>query len=111
MNLGIPEIFVILLVALIVFGPHRLPEVARQVGAAVRQLRQMQESVKAELDTVLHPDLNPEPTPTPPVEETDHSTLPPDSTPVDSTPVDTPDPTLDIHTTDDGFSGPTGSFS
>lgn len=106
MNLGIPEIFVILLVALIVFGPHRLPDVARQVGAAMRQLRQLQESVKSELDTVLHPDLNPEPTSTPHVEETDHSTLP-----LDSTPVDTPDPTLDIHTTDDGFSGPTGSFS
>ena len=32
MNLGAPEILVILVVALLVFGPHKLPEIGRQVG-------------------------------------------------------------------------------
>ncbi len=56
MSLGTPEILVILLVALLVFGPHRLPDVARQVGGAMRELRKIQDTVRGELDTVLHPE-------------------------------------------------------
>ena len=53
MNLGAPEILVILVVALLVFGPHRLPEIGRQVGGAMRELRKMQDSVKSELQAVM----------------------------------------------------------
>jgi len=56
MSIGTPEILVILLVALLVFGPHRLPDVARQVGGAMRELRKIQDTVRGELDTVLHPE-------------------------------------------------------
>jgi Tat protein translocase TatB subunit len=56
MSLGTPEILVILLVALLVFGPHRLPDVARQVGGAMREMRRIQDTVKGELDMVLHPE-------------------------------------------------------
>jgi TatA/E family protein of Tat protein translocase len=80
MSLGPAEILVILVIALMVFGPKRLPEVGRQVGSAMRELRRMQDSVKSELDTVLHPDVTPV---TPPqtdapaaLEEPDHTTLP-----------------------------------
>ncbi|MCU1427928.1 MAG: hypothetical protein JWL83_1928 [Actinomycetia bacterium] len=60
MNLGPAEILVILLVALVVFGPKRLPEVGRQVGGAMRELRRMQDSMRTELSSVLnddHPDV------------------------------------------------------
>ena len=56
MNLGAPEILVILVVALLVFGPHRLPEIGRQVGGAMRELRKMQDSVKSELQSVMQDD-------------------------------------------------------
>ena len=56
MNLGAPEILVILVVALLVFGPHKLPEIGRQVGGAMRELRKMQDSVKQELQTVMNED-------------------------------------------------------
>ena len=56
MSVGTPEILVILLVALLVFGPHRLPDVARQVGAAMREMRRIQDTVRGELDMVLHPE-------------------------------------------------------
>ena len=56
MSLGPAEILVILVVALLVFGPQRLPEVGRQVGAAMRELRKMQDTVRGELDMVLHPE-------------------------------------------------------
>ena len=38
-GVGLPEFAVIALVAVIVFGPDRLPELARQAGRFVRQDR------------------------------------------------------------------------
>ena len=38
-NVGIGEIMVIVLVCLLLFGPERLPEMARQVGRFLGQLR------------------------------------------------------------------------
>ncbi|HET9730085.1 MAG TPA: twin-arginine translocase TatA/TatE family subunit [Acidimicrobiia bacterium] len=54
MSIGPAEILVILIVALIVFGPQRLPEVGRQVGSAMRELRKVQETVRSEIDGVLN---------------------------------------------------------
>jgi sec-independent protein translocase protein TatB len=34
-NVGIGEVFVILLVCLVVFGPERFPEMARQAGRLI----------------------------------------------------------------------------
>ena len=102
MSLGPAEILVILVVALIVFGPKRLPEVGRQVGTVMRELRRMQESVRAEIDGVLHPDVPPDavaPSAPPALEEPDHTAQPGPGTPA----LEAPEP-------DDGFAGPT-SFS
>jgi len=55
-QIGPLEVLLIVLVALLVFGPHKLPEVGRQVGSALRQLRSFQETIKGELDEVLHGD-------------------------------------------------------
>ncbi len=53
-QVGPAEILVILLVGLLVFGPKRLPEIGRQVGRAMREVKKIQETVKGELDGVLH---------------------------------------------------------
>jgi sec-independent protein translocase protein TatA len=53
-QIGPAEIIVILLVGLLVFGPKRLPEIGRQVGRGMRELRRFQDVVKGELDEVLH---------------------------------------------------------
>jgi Tat protein translocase TatB subunit len=42
-GIGLPELFVILAVALVVLGPQRLPEVARMLGRAYGQLRRASE--------------------------------------------------------------------
>jgi sec-independent protein translocase protein TatA len=42
-GIGLPELVVILAVALIVLGPQRLPEVARMLGRAYGQLRRASE--------------------------------------------------------------------
>jgi Tat protein translocase TatB subunit len=53
-QIGPAEILVILLVGLLVFGPKRLPEIGRQVGRALHEVKRFQETVKGELDEVLH---------------------------------------------------------
>ena len=75
MSVGPAEILIILVVALLVFGPQRLPEVGRQVGSALRELRRMQDSVRGELDMVLHPEHGTSAADAPPLEPDDHSTV------------------------------------
>lgn len=55
-QIGPLEIAVVLLIALLVFGPNRLPELARQVGGALRELRRIQGNLKADLHEMLSDD-------------------------------------------------------
>jgi TatA/E family protein of Tat protein translocase len=55
-QLGPLEILVVIVVALLVFGPNRLPEVARQVGRGIREVKKVQEQLSSELHGVLHAD-------------------------------------------------------
>ena len=48
-NVGTPELLVILLVALLVLGPNKLPEAARQVGRAMSELRRLSSGFQSEL--------------------------------------------------------------
>ena len=45
-----PDILFILLLALIIFGPKKLPGVARQAGKLMLQFRQMSSDLKAQLE-------------------------------------------------------------
>jgi sec-independent protein translocase protein TatA len=38
-GIGLPEILILLLVALLIFGPKRLPEMGRSLGRGMRELR------------------------------------------------------------------------
>ncbi len=53
MNLGPAEIAVVFLVALLAFGPKKLPELSRQVGRGMKELRRLQHTLKGELDDLL----------------------------------------------------------
>lgn len=39
-NLGMPELLVLLVLALIVFGPGKLPEVGKSLGRAMREFKE-----------------------------------------------------------------------
>jgi len=52
-QLGPLEIAVVLLIALLVFGPNRLPELARQVGGALRELKKIQQNIRADLHDMM----------------------------------------------------------
>ena len=49
-NVGPAELLVILLVALLVVGPRRLPELGRRVGRAMRELRRSSEEFRRSFD-------------------------------------------------------------
>lgn len=55
-SLGMAEILVIAIVALVFLGPDKLPNAARQVGKALRELRRHSDNVKAELRDVVDVD-------------------------------------------------------
>jgi sec-independent protein translocase protein TatA len=38
-NIGLPEILIVLVIALVVFGPKRLPELGRSVGKGFREFK------------------------------------------------------------------------
>ena len=46
LNIGTPELLVIIVIALLVVGPERLPALARQIGRGLREFRKMQDDVK-----------------------------------------------------------------
>ena len=52
-NIGAGEILLILLVALIVLGPDKLPNAARQVGRTMGELRRLSTGFQSELKDAL----------------------------------------------------------
>jgi sec-independent protein translocase protein TatA len=70
-SLGPAEILVVLVVALLVFGPNKMPEIARQVGKGFREFKRVQQHLKSELRDVVAefdapsstPSVGPDPVP------------------------------------------------
>jgi len=51
---GLQELLVILVVALLVVGPKRLPEVGRTLARVLRELRRAESEFRSTLETNLH---------------------------------------------------------
>ena len=45
-NIGLPELLIIVAIALIIFGPNKLPELAKAFGKAMREFKKATEEVK-----------------------------------------------------------------
>lgn len=52
-DIGIQEIIVIVIVALLVFGPKRLPELSRTIGKGLSELKRAVEDTKYQVDREL----------------------------------------------------------
>ncbi len=52
-DIGMQEIIVIIIVALLVFGPKRLPELSRTIGKGLSELRRAVEDAKYQVDREL----------------------------------------------------------
>lgn len=55
MTIGWEEILMLMVFALIVFGPKRLPEIARQVGRFVGEIRRLSRDFEREVRDVTEP--------------------------------------------------------
>ncbi len=55
-GMGLPEIMVILTIALLIFGPKKLPEIGRSMGKAIRGFqdasREFENEIKREADQI-----------------------------------------------------------
>jgi TatA/E family protein of Tat protein translocase len=49
-NIGFPELLIILAIALLVFGPKKLPEVGKSIGKAVREFRRTSDEIKDRIE-------------------------------------------------------------
>jgi len=54
MNLGFPEMVFIFLLALIIFGPKKLPEIGRQIGRALNEFRRASNEFKAQIESEIN---------------------------------------------------------
>ncbi len=55
-GIGLPELAVIAFVAVLVFGPDRLPDLAKQAGQMIRKAKSFANSARDELRTELGPE-------------------------------------------------------
>jgi Tat protein translocase TatB subunit len=53
MNLGMPEMIFIFLLALIIFGPRKLPEIGREVGKMLAELKRASNDFKSQLENEI----------------------------------------------------------
>jgi sec-independent protein translocase protein TatA len=61
-NIGLSEILLIAIVALLLFGPNKLPEIGRSLGKAVREFRNGAKSLIEEVTReVPNPQTQPQP--------------------------------------------------
>ena len=59
-QIGPMEIMVVAVIALIVFGPEKLPEIARTIGRYAAQVRRMANEVRSEFDLGVDDDVRDE---------------------------------------------------
>lgn len=50
-GIGLPELFIILVIALVVLGPEKLPDLARAIGKGIGEFRRAADDIKQSLNT------------------------------------------------------------
>jgi len=52
-SIGFPEMMGIMVIALIIFGPKKLPQIGRSLGAALRELRKASQELTNSINASL----------------------------------------------------------
>jgi TatA/E family protein of Tat protein translocase len=55
-NIGFPELLIIMAIALLIFGPKKLPEVGKSIGRALREFRKASDEIKEKIDQEIQAD-------------------------------------------------------
>lgn len=72
--LGLPELVIIFVVALVIFGPRKLPELGRSLGKSLSEFKRASNDLRNTLDEEIRAEERK--TVTPPPSSTDPSVLP-----------------------------------
>jgi TatA/E family protein of Tat protein translocase len=75
-DIGLQEMLVIGVLALLVFGPSKLPELGRMVGRAMREFRRASDEFRSTVETNLHINDPDPPPPDPIVADTSEPSTP-----------------------------------
>jgi TatA/E family protein of Tat protein translocase len=68
-GIGMSEMLIILAVALLVFGPNKLPEIAKSIAKGLRELQRAGDDLRASVNLDLDDKPRPRPRPMPPPPE------------------------------------------
>ncbi|MDR3565153.1 MAG: twin-arginine translocase TatA/TatE family subunit [Negativicutes bacterium] len=58
-NFSVPELILVLVIALVVFGPAKLPEIGKAVGKSIREFRSATTDMKEEVNKTVTLDAPP----------------------------------------------------
>ena len=64
-SIGMPELLIIMTVALIVFGPRKLPELGRSLGKSLQEFKRASNELKHTLDEEISLEERSKPAPSP----------------------------------------------
>ena len=78
--IGVPELLILLVVALIVFGPRKLPDLGRSLGRSIAEFKRASSELRNTLDDEIKAEEHRPPTPAAPA-PTDPRTLSSSTTP------------------------------
>ncbi len=67
-GIGVQELLLIFLVALLLFGSNRIPDIARSLGKGISEFKRAMDEAKGELNRTLEEAPRARPTPEKPVE-------------------------------------------
>jgi TatA/E family protein of Tat protein translocase len=54
MNLGFPEMIFLFILALLIFGPKKLPEIGRQVGRALAEFKRASNEFRSQIESEIN---------------------------------------------------------
>ena len=74
-SIGMPELMIIFVIALIIFGPRKLPELGRSMGRSLSEFKRASNELRSTLDEEIRvEDKDPTPIPPKPQEQTSEHT-------------------------------------
>lgn len=69
-SLGMPELIIIFVIALIIFGPRKLPELGKSLGKAIAEFRKTSNELKSTLEEEIRVEEQRTPKPAQPSAQT-----------------------------------------